>query len=140
MWDDFVQHQSIDEIVNDKGLAKTGDALVNLCYSLAKSLVLGVASGEKVQDAVLARAIRATPLYSHLRRRADVGTAGDAYEALIAYLWMSGKVTIEDMVNHIVPLLDFDSRTNRKKEADVAAIAFQSLLESLSLHLPKKDQ
>ena len=34
--------------MRNKGLAKLGDNLVNLCYSLAKSQVLGEATGEKV--------------------------------------------------------------------------------------------
>ena len=140
LWDKFVQHQSIDEVVNDKGLAKTGDAIVNLCYSLAKSLVLDTTTGEKVRDRVLARAIRATPVYRHLGRRTDTGTAADGYEAIIAYLWMSGKVTLEDMVEYLVPLLKIDSKTSRKKEVDIAALAFQSLLETISIHLPQKDQ
>ena len=54
MWETFVQHESVEAIMNDKGLAKIGDGIVNLCYSLA-----------------------------------------DAYEAIMAYLWMTGKITIQ---------------------------------------------
>lgn len=136
MWESFVQHTSIEQIMNDKGLAKVGDNLVNLCYSLAKSLVLGYTTGEKVRDSVLARAIRGTSVYSHMNRRSDVGRAADAYEAIMAYLWMTNKMTIFAMVESLASLLDIDSNTSRVKEGERAAISFQHLLEQSIVHLP----
>ena len=136
MWESFVQHTSIEQIMNDKGLAKVGDNLVNLCYSLAKSLVLGHTTGEKVRDSILARAIRGTSVYSHMNRRSDVGRAADAYEAIMAYLWMTNKTTIFAMVESLASLLDIDSNTSRVKEGERAAISFQHLLEQNIVHLP----
>ena len=132
LWSRFIQHESLEELLNDKNLAKTGDAIVNLCYSLAKSLVFGKAVGEKVRDDVLANAIRALPLYKHMNRKTDRGIAADAYEAIIAYLWMSQKVTIDSIVDFLVKHLSIDADTSRKKEAQIASEAFGTLLESLS--------
>ena len=129
MWESFVQHETVEEIMNDKGLAKIGDGLVNLCYSLAKSQVIGYATGDKVRDSVLARAIRATDVYRHISRRTDSGRAADAYEAIIAYLWMKGLITVQGMVNILVQTLHLDSKTNRKKEGEIAAQSFQMFLE-----------
>ena len=136
MWDTFVQHKSVEEIVNDKGLAKVGDGIVNLCYSLAKSQVLGHATGDKVRDSVLARAIRSTEVYRHISRRTDSGRAADAYEAIIAYLWMKGLVTIQGIVDNLVPTLQIDSKTSRKREGEIAALSFQNLLEQYVESLP----
>ena len=136
MWETFVEHENIESIMHDKGLAKVGDGLVNFCYSLAKSLVLGQATGEKVRDSVLARAIRSTSVYKHMNRRADAGRAGDAYEAIMAYLWMTEKITISSMVDSLSELLDIDKTTSRKKEGEIAAIAFQKFLEINIEHLP----
>lgn len=136
MWESFVQHTSIEQIMNDKGLAKVGDNLVNLCYSLAKSLVLGHTTGEKVRDSILARAIRGTSVYSRMNRRSDVGRAADAYEAIMAYLWMTNKTTISAMVESLASFLDIDSSTSRVKEGERAAISFQHLLEQNIAHLP----
>jgi hypothetical protein len=138
MWEAFVQHKSIETIMHDKGFAKIGDNVVNLCYSLAKSQVLGKMTGEKVRDSVLARAIRETPVYSYMNRRTDAGTAADAYEAIMAYLWMSGKITIQEVVESLAQTLDIDSTTNRKREGEIAAVSFQRLLEQLIIHLPQK--
>jgi hypothetical protein len=131
VWDSFIQHNTLEEVLNDTGLAKTGDAIVNLCYSLAKSLVLGRATGEKVRDDVLAKAIRETSLYRRMNKRTDRGTAADSYEAVIAYLWMSKKVTIDSIVSHLIDNLSFDATTSRKKEAEIASEAFKLLLDSL---------
>ncbi|MHA1961807.1 MAG: ribonuclease III family protein [Candidatus Thorarchaeota archaeon] len=131
MWASFANQASVDEIMNDKGLAKLGDALVNLCYSLAKSLATDALTGEKVRDDVLAKALRSTPVYRHLRRRTDIGTAGDAYEAIIAYLWLSGQTSIEEVAAFLSQRLEIDKKTSRKREADTASEAFQALLEHL---------
>ena len=136
MWEAFVKHKSIEEIMNDKGLAKVGDGIVNLCYSLAKSRVLGHATGDKVRDSVLARAIRATTAYKHISRRTDSGRAADAYEAIIAYLWMKGTITIQGTVDTLVQTLHIDSKTNRKKEAEIAAHSFQYFIEQYIDSLP----
>jgi len=129
MWDAFVQHETVEEIMNDKGLAKVGDGIVNLCYSLAKSKVLGHATGDKVRDSVLARAIRATEIYRHISRRTDAGKAADAYEAIVAYLWMKNEITIQGFVDNLVQTLALDSKTSRKKEGEIAAHSFQFFLE-----------
>jgi hypothetical protein len=122
--------------MKDKGLAKVGDGIVNLCYSLAKSKVLGHATGDKVRDSVLARAIRATDVYKHISRRTDSGRAADAYEAIIAYLWMKGTITIQDTVDALAQTLYIDSKTNRKKEGEIAAHTFQLFLEQHIESLP----
>ena len=136
MWETFVEHENVESIMHDKGLAKVGDGLVNFCYSLAKSLVLGQATGEKVRDSVLARAIRATSVYRRMNRRTDAGRAGDAYEAIMAYLWMTEKISISDMVDSLSESLDITSTTSRKKEGEIAAVAFQKFLESNIENLP----
>lgn len=136
MWNDLVKHTTMDTIMRDKGLARIGDSLVNLCYSLAKSVVLGNATGEKVRDSVLAHALRSTPVYRNIRRRTDAGDAADAYEAILAFVWMTGKVSIDDVVASLVKTLNIDKETNRKKEGEIATNSFRVLLEQLSNHLP----
>ena len=137
MWEAFIQHQSIEAILHDKGLAKIGDNLVNLCYSLAKSQVLGKLTGEKVRDSVLARAIRKTSVYTHMNRRTDAGRAADAYEAIMAYLWLSDKISIQNIVQSLTETLDIDNTTNRKREGEISASSFQCLLEKYMKQLPQ---
>ena len=137
LWDNLIaQHDSIDSIMNDKGLAQIGDNLVNFFYSLAKSMVLESMSGEKVRDKVLAKAIRATPIYGHIGHRTDAGQAADAYEAIIAWLWMKNKLDSQWTISYLAERLNLDKTTNRKQEGEIAAEAFRSLLEELTDRLP----
>ncbi len=122
--------------MRDQGLAQIGDTLTNLCYSLTKSIVLERANGVKVRDSVLARAIRSTSVYDQIGRRTDIGRAADAYEAILAWLWLKHKVTIKEIVEFLVPHLNIDHETSRKEEGAIAAIAFQSLLEHVKDRLP----
>ena len=140
MWETFVNHENVESIMHDKGLAKVGDGLVNFCYSLAKSLVLGYATGEKVRDSILARAIRSTSIYTHMNRRTDAGRAGDAYEAIMAYLWMKEKISISDMIDSLSKSLDINSTTSRKKEGEVAAESFRKFLEDNIRYLPSNNE
>jgi hypothetical protein len=137
MWDKLVQHDSIESILNDKGLAQIGDNLVNFYYSLAKSVVLGESSGEKVRDKVLAKAIRATDIYNYIGRRTDAGRAADAYEAVIAWLWMKDLLDEKWVIQFISEHLDIDKKTNRKQEATISAEVFRLLLEEIKDGLPK---
>jgi len=117
-------------------LAKLGDSLVNLCYSLAKSIVLGCPTGEKVKDSVLARAIRASAVYGEIGHRTDQGGAADAYEAIMAWLWLSRKTTIESVVDLLTKQLSPDRTKSQKKSDESAVHAFQYLLEQFLAQLP----
>jgi len=138
LWDNLLaHHDSVESILNDKGLAQIGDNLVNFFYSLAKSVVLDSMSGEKVRDKILAKAIRATSIYQHIGRRTDAGRAADAYEAIIAWLWMTNRIDPKWVIEFLVEHLNIDRTTNRKQEAEIASEAFRLLLEEISYRLPK---
>jgi dsRNA-specific ribonuclease len=140
MWGFLNEHPNTKAIMRNKGLAKLGDNLVNLCYSLAKSEVLMEPTGEKVRDSVLARAIRDTPVYTHIGRRTDSGVAADAYEAIMAYLWLTGSLTIESIVSNLVKELNIDPETNRKQEGEIASRAFRKLLLDTMSFLPNQSE
>ncbi|MHA2425006.1 MAG: ribonuclease III family protein, partial [Candidatus Thorarchaeota archaeon] len=64
------------------------------------------------------------------------GRAADAYEAIIAYLWMKGTITVQETVDALAKTLQIDSKTNRKKEGEIAALTFQHFLEQHIDSLP----
>lgn len=136
MLDTLIQHDSVREIMSDTGLAQIGDSLANLCYSVAKSSVLGQFVGERVRDDVLAKAIRSNPVYGEMGKRTDVGQAGDAYEAILAYVWLTGGTSIESVVSTLKQNLLIDSKTGRKQENNIASGAFRVLLDDLIAALP----
>jgi type III secretion system FlhB-like substrate exporter len=108
----------------DKGLSKLGDSLVNLMYSLALSEYLGEPTGERVPNASLAIALELSGLRGLVPPRTDKHGKGDIAEAVIAYAWLEGKITIEEAVEIIRENLNDDVRHfARRKEAIGRALA-----------------
>ncbi|MEM3458177.1 MAG: ribonuclease III family protein [Candidatus Bathyarchaeia archaeon] len=89
---------NMTEVLTDHGLASLGDAYVNFVYSVAISARKGAPCGEKVKGSVLAEAIRRTGLREKLPSRMTRHLMADAAEALIAYAWLQGYITIEESI------------------------------------------
>ncbi len=90
------KYANLQEIMLDKDLAKLGDAYVNFVYSLALSLRLQRPTGAKVNNQILARAIKSAGLREMLPRRTDRHAQGNSAEALIAYAWLKKLLSLED--------------------------------------------
>ena len=122
-------------IGTDKGLAKIGDGIVNLTYSLAKSIYLtkdnkyhrSILTGLKVSKKILSEALKKADMKKFSKSRADAHDLADTVEALIAYVWFCDKMTIEDIVNFLSDSLSGDLN-NRSEEIQNATKAFTKLL------------
>ena len=131
-------------IGTDKGLAKIGDSIVNLTYSIAKSIVLtrnskinnSIRTGVKVSKTILANALKEANMKCFSKTRADAHDMADTVEAVVAYVWLSKKVTIEDIINILVDSLE-SNLTVRSEEIKNATIAFRNLLLEIIKFLPE---
>ncbi len=131
-------------IGTDKGLAKIGDGIVNLTYSIAKSIFLtkinknnkSIRTGLKVSKKILAEALKKADMKKFSKSRADAHDFADTVEALIAYIWFRDKMTIKDMVNFLADSLSGDLY-NRSEEIQNATIAFTNLLLHIKKFLPE---
>ncbi len=131
-------------IGTDKGLAKIGDSIVNLTYSVAKSIVLtrnsktikSIRTGMKVSKTILANALKKADMKKFSKSRADAHDIADTVEALIAYVWFIKKMTIEDIINFLVDSLD-ENLTVRSEEIKNATAAFTNLLIHIKKYLPE---
>ena len=131
-------------IGTDKGLAKIGDGIVNLTYSIAKSIVLtrnsknnkSIRTGLKVSKNILANALKEADMKSFSRSRADAHDLADTVEALIAYIWFTKKMSMEDIINFLVDSLN-SNLTVRNEEIRNATIAFRKLLIEIKKYLPE---
>ena len=120
----------------DKGLAKLGDSLLNFVFSLALSEYLGRPTGERVPNASLSLALELAGLRGIVPPRTDKHGKGDVAEALFAYAWLEGAITIEEAVRIIRENLDDDvTHFSRKKEAIGRALAgvFSTIKDRLEL-------
>lgn len=93
------QYRSLREVLMDQKLAALGDAYVNLVYSVALSKRKGEPTGAKVDNRLLAEALKKAGLRSLLPSRIDRHKQADAAEALIVYAWVRGSMTMEEGVS-----------------------------------------
>ncbi len=120
----------------DRGLAKFGDSLLNFVFSLALSEYLGKPTGERVPNASLSMALEFSGLRHIVPPRTDKHGKGDIAEALFAYAWLEGAITIEEAAGIIKENLNDDVRHfARKKEAIGKALGavFSTIKERLEL-------
>lgn len=97
---DFIpEYKSLPEVLGDHKLAALGDAYVNLLFSLAMSKKTGEPVGMRVDNNLLALALRKAGLRGLLPSRTNRHEQADAAEALIVYAWIQNAMTIEEGVN-----------------------------------------
>ncbi len=119
--------------INSKGNAKLGDALVNLIYSIAKTLVTTDPTGVKVSDSILAEAYRESLWFKStiLTIKGNKGRVADAIEALVLYFWVHENVSLNDLVIPIKEKLDEKYLHHPREEHKTAVKSFKNLLNSL---------
>jgi hypothetical protein len=137
---DFTQKK----IGTDKGLAKIGDGIVNLSYSLAKSIYLtqnsknnkNIRTGVKVSKNILAEALKLANMKEFAKNRADAHDMADTVEALVAFVYLNNSMSINDITNQLLKELS-GNLLNRQEEIGGARKAFTSLLNEMKQYLPK---
>ncbi|MFX0023218.1 MAG: ribonuclease III family protein [Candidatus Hermodarchaeota archaeon] len=140
---DLSLNKSQKAIGTDKGLAKIGDAIINLAYSVAKSIYLTennqsdkvIRTGKKVSKNILETALKNANMKSFARTRADAHDLADTVEALVAYVWFINKMNIKEIINFLADNLSGDL-SNRTEEIKNATVAFTSLLNHIKQFLP----
>jgi len=120
-------YKNLEEVLLDKDLAGLGDAYVNFLYSLAVSQKSRHPTGAKVNNKVLAQAVRKAGLRNLLPHRIDRHVLGNAAEALIVFAWLANTVTLEDSVKIL-------------SEKDDVVEAFAVLLREIVERLDKRDE
>ncbi|ASJ01725.1 ribonuclease III family protein [Thermococcus gorgonarius] len=102
----------------DKGLSTLGDSLVNFIYSIALSGYTGKPTGGRVPNASLAIALERAGLRHLVPPRTDKHGKGDIAEAIMAYAWLEGVITIEECVRILIENFEEDVlHPYRRKEA-----------------------
>lgn len=142
---DLNRIKSQKSIGTDKGLAKIGDGIVNLAYSVAKSIFLTknnlrnkiFRTGSKVSKQILANALKNADMKDFAKNRADAHDLADTGEALVAYVWLSKNLTLNEIIDFLTNNLSGDL-TNRAEEIKSATIAFTNLFINIRKFLPEK--
>ena len=131
-------------IGTDKGLAKIGDGIVNLTYSMAKSIVLTqsnlnnkvLRTGLKVSKKILADSLKNADMKKFAKSRADAHDLADTVEALVAYVWLSNQMSLNEIIDLLTSNLS-GNLTIRSEEIKNATEAFTKLLITIKKLLPQ---
>ena len=142
---DLNQISSQKIIGTDKGLAKIGDGVVNLAYSVAKSIFLTnnstnkkiVRTGLKVNRTILSNALKNANMKNFAKNRGDAHDLADTVEAIMAYVWLSNKMTLSDIIDILKNNFEGDLRI-KSQELNSATQAFTKLLIHVIKYLPEK--
>jgi len=137
-------NKSQKAIGTDKGLAKIGDGIVNLTYSMAKSIVLTQTNlnnkvsrtGLKVSKNILANSLKNANMKNFAKSRADAHDLADTVEALVAYVWISKKISLNEIIDFLSSNLS-GNLTIRSEEVKNATEAFTKLLINIKQFLPQ---
>jgi hypothetical protein len=131
-------------IGTDKGLAIIGDEIVNLAYSLAKSFYLTEKdsskihrTGLKVSKKILSKALINADMKYFAKNRADAHDLSNTVEALIAYVFLTNKMTLYEMVEFLKTNLSGNIHI-RSIEIINATYAFTSLLMYIKNYFPQE--
>ncbi|MFX1338061.1 MAG: ribonuclease III family protein [Promethearchaeota archaeon] len=130
------------KIGTDKGLAKIGDGIVNLTYSIAKSIYLTknssniLRTGLKVNKTILSNALKNADMKHFAKNRADAHDLANTVEAIIAYAFLNDKMTLNEIIDFLKENLSGDIK-NRAQETKYASIAFTNLLNNIKKFLPE---
>jgi hypothetical protein len=124
---------SVESAVRRKDLARLGDSLTNLLYSLAESLVKSRFEGGKVSGKTLAAALRLSNLRHLAPSRLDAHGLGDSVEALIAYKWIKGNLNIPEAAAFLAREIKYATENKALGQAKVQPIvaAFAALIRDI---------
>jgi len=142
--DDLKKNLTPKTIGTDKGLAKIGDAIVNLTYSVAKSIYLTkksssniIRTGIKVNQTILSQALKNAEMKYYAKNRADAHAIADSVEAVVAYVWFNEKITLNEIIDFLAKNLSGDLNL-RHDEIKSATVAFTNLLIHIKKFLPEE--
>ncbi|MHA1933531.1 MAG: ribonuclease III family protein [Promethearchaeota archaeon] len=132
---DLNKNKSQKAIGTDKGLAKIGDGIVNLAYSMAKSIVLTKSNinnktsrtGLKVSKNILGNSLKNANMKDFAKSRADAHDLADTVEALVAYVWLNNQISLPEIIDFLSNNLS-GNLTIRAEEIKIATEAFTKLL------------
>ncbi|UCD00906.1 MAG: hypothetical protein JSV23_08460 [Promethearchaeota archaeon] len=132
-------------IGTDKGLAKIGDGIVNVAYSIAKSIYLTnnnpnnniIRTGKKVGKNILEAALKNANMKNFAKSRANAHDLADTVESLVAYVWLNNKMTLKEIIDVLADNLTGNLYI-RNEETKNATVAFTNLLNFMKKFLPEK--
>ena len=129
---------TMKEVGVNKGLAKLGDSITNLIYSLAKTVVIHQLDQRKVNKTILSNALKNAEMREYAIKRSGAHETADTVEAFLGFMYCCEKWTIDEMVQILIPILQQYDLRDYKSEIEGAIAAFTVLLKKIKKYLEIK--
>ena len=136
MLKDFFEYSSPEEAFLDENLAKLGDALVNLIYSMAMSISKLEPDGAKVPNEVLSNSLSEAGFRHLAPSRVDSHRLADIVEAIVAYAWIKGEIDLDESADILSTSLSKRNLEKRREVFKGAEEGFKNLLIEISKRIP----
>ena len=136
MLKDLFDYPDPEEAFLDENLAKLGDALVNLMYSLAMSMSKAEPDGAKVPNEVLSNSLSDAGFRHLAPSRVDSHRLADIVEAVVAYAWIKDEVGLEEAARILSSSLSERDLDDRREVFKGAEEGFKNLLIEISKRIP----
>lgn len=127
----FLNKKKLNEIINNKQLAKFGDSVVNFVYSYALFKAYNILVGIKVSDYCLSEACKGSPLRDYVGTRKKKGELGDAVEAFIGYIVIQNESKLLEIVSNMVQFFKLTKIALKQPEEAICIKAFSFLIDKL---------
>ncbi len=128
----FSDYSDSKDAVLNEDLSKLGDPLVNLIYSLARSMSRDKPDGAKAPNKVLSESLSAAGLRGLAPSRVDSHRLGDVTEAIIAFAWLRGEIEIVEAASILADSFEKTDFGSRKEVFKAAEAGFEELLLVIS--------
>ncbi len=129
------QFNSLNEIGVHKGLAKFGDVVTNMAYSIAITIITGKLDASKVSKKILANALKQSNMKKYAVSRANAHDMANTAEAFIGYMYCIERWGVEKMAKILIKILERYDFLDYKQEIDGSIMAFKALLQIIEKKL-----
>ncbi len=130
--------ETMKDIGMNKKLAKFGDSVTNLIYSIAKTVCVREFDQRKVNRDILSTALKQAQMKEYGKTRSNAHDMANTAEAFIGYMYCFENWSIEAMANMLVPILSQYNLDDYKEEIRGATSAFTDLLTKIKELLSAK--
>ena len=129
---------SLRDIGTSKRLAKFGDIVVNMAYSLALTVKTKRIDAAKVSKKILSNALKQADMKKYAKSRANSHDMANTAEAFVGYMYIKERWSAEKIAKVLIKVLQKYDFSSYKEEIDGSIVAFKSLLRIIKKEITAK--
>lgn len=120
--------RNLHDIGTCKPLAKFGDLITNLVYSIAISKLQNRLDQNKVSKKILSNALKHSDMKEYTWKRADAHDMADSVESFIGYMYLKYDWSVYLMADILLQIMASFNLQDYRDEVEVSILGFSGLL------------